>query len=345
MVQDVFVSGRILTEQGFETGFINISTEEPFHIQRGSPPISPIKKGIIVPSFFNTHTHVGDTFIRKRDVILPHHLEELVAPPDGLKHKLLKNASETEIKQGINTALEEMMQSGISLFCDFRENGVNGAKLLKQLPQPADITPIIYGRPERLTFDEKEFLDLIKVVDGIGLSSITDWQKDYLKLISGFAKKHNIPLALHVSERIREDIDFILSLEPDYVVHMTKGSKKDFEKLKQQNIPVVICPRSNAFFGDQPPLNLMKKTGVELLLGTDNAMLHSLRIQDEIHFIQQHVPNVFSLERLLIMATYLSRKVLNLKDGMSRSNFPTSFLVLDEKTLEPIFISKAGLRG
>jgi hypothetical protein len=86
----------------------------------------------------------------------------------------------------------------------------------------------------------------------------------------------------------------------------------------------------------------MKKTGIELLIGTDNAMLHSLKMQDEIHFIQKQFPNMFSLESLLTMTAILPRKVLNLKDGMSRSTFPTSFLVLDTKTLEPIFKSKKG---
>ena len=342
MVKDVYVSGKILTINGFKNGFINLNSEKPYQIQKGVPPSSPIKKGLIVTSFCNAHTHIGDTFIRSRDVTLPNNIEQLVAPPDGLKHRLLKEASEKEIKQGMNLALNEMTQAGIDFFCDFRENGINGAKTLKLMGKHAGITPIIYGRPENLDVDKKEILELIKIADGIGLSSISDWKTDNLEIIANYAKKHNTSLALHASERIREDIDFILSLEPTFLVHMTQGTKKDFEKIKQQNIPVVICPRSNAFFGYKPPLQRMKKTGIELLIGTDNAMLHSLKMQDEIHFIQKQFPNMFSLESLLAMTTILPRKVLNLKDGMSRSTFPTSFLVLDTKTLEPIFKSKKG---
>ncbi len=345
MEKDVYVSGKILTPDGFKTGFININSNESYHIQKGIPSKDPIRKGIIIPSFWNAHTHIGDTFIRQRQVSLPHDLEELVAPPDGLKHRLLKEVSEQEIKQGMSIGLQEMLQCGTSLFCDFRENGVYGAQLLRQQTKHSEITPLIFGRPEKLRFDKNELLDLVKIVDGIGLSSISDWQKDDLELVIKIAKKHNLSVAIHASERVREDIDSILSIEPSFLVHMTKGTKKDFEKIKKHKIPVVICPRSNAFFGYKPPLRLMKKIGVDMILGTDNAMLHSLKIQDEIHFIMKQFPDVFSLEELLSMATYRPRKVLNLKDSIARSSFPTSFLVLDTKTLEPMFMSEKGLRG
>jgi cytosine/adenosine deaminase-related metal-dependent hydrolase len=40
------------------------------------------------------------------------------------------------------------------------------------------------------------------------------------------------------------------------------------------DLPVVVCPRSNMFFGMVPPLARMVKAGVTVALGTDNAMIH-----------------------------------------------------------------------
>ena len=65
--------------------------------------------------------------------------------------------------------------------------------------------------------------------------------------------------AIHSSERIRENVDQILDLKPNFLVHMLHATESDFIRLKDNNIPVVICPRSNIFFGLRPNYKLMNK--------------------------------------------------------------------------------------
>ncbi|MFP4546025.1 MAG: amidohydrolase family protein, partial [Methanomassiliicoccales archaeon] len=78
---------------------------------------------------------------------------------------------------------------------------------------------------------------------------------------------------LHASERIREDIDQVLDLEPDFLVHMNQATDDDLALCAQEEVPVVVCPRSNLFFQRLPPLARMLEAGVEIGLGTDNAMI------------------------------------------------------------------------
>ena len=68
-------------------------------VEKGTSPKKPICKGLIVPTFVNAHTHIGDSFIKKKHIKLPRNIEELVGPPNGLKHRLLNVASDKEISE------------------------------------------------------------------------------------------------------------------------------------------------------------------------------------------------------------------------------------------------------
>ena len=50
---------------------------------------------------------------------LPRNVEKLVAPPNGLKHTLLKTASKEEIITGMKQTIQDMIDTGTSSFCDF----------------------------------------------------------------------------------------------------------------------------------------------------------------------------------------------------------------------------------
>jgi cytosine/adenosine deaminase-related metal-dependent hydrolase len=256
-----------------------------------------------------------------------------------MKHKLLHSTDQNTIKEGMHGAILEMETYGTTVFVDFRENGIIGSLLLQEAAENTNVTPIIFGRPQSLIYDEEELIELFNVVDGIGLSSISDWEEDQLESVVSLAKKNNIPISFHASESIREDIEQILSYNPCFLIHMTSASKHDLVKVKEAEVPVVICPRSNGFFGLSPPLRLMKESEVEVLIGTDNAMIHSPCILDEIKYILEKFPNVFTLEQLMIKATYGARKALNLKDGIPGASFPSSFVVLEPKTLQVISTS------
>ena len=333
-----FVSGEILTIDGFQKGYIGFEKNRIVENGKGISPKKPIAKGLIVPSFVNAHTHIGDSFIKNKNLDLPKDINKLVAPPDGLKHKLLKDATETELIDGMEESINLMKKSGTSVFCDFREDGIIGVCLLKTALESHKIKSFILSRPDGLNYCKNEMGILLNSSDGIGLSAISDWHYSELVKISKHTKKKNKIFAIHASEQIREDIDKILDLKPDFIVHMIKATENDLTKVKEENIPIVLCPRSNDFYGLKPNYKLLKKVGVDLLIGTDNAMLNNPSVLDEIVFVKKCCKGFLNLD-LLNMVTYEPRKVLNLECDILGSNSKAEFVVLDEKTLKPLYVS------
>ncbi len=333
-----YIQGDILTEEGFIKGHIAFDSDDKLSIKRGSSPKKPLVRGLIVPSFVNSHTHIGDSFIKDKKIELPKNVEDLVAPPNGLKHKLLRTASKEELINGMEKSILYMIEKGTSCFCDFRENGVNGISLLKTaLKNKKKIRPIILSRPLELIYDKDEINQLLSISQGVGLSSISDWEYSEIEKIAKNAKRKGKIVSLHASEVFREDIDLILDLKPDFLIHMIKATESDLLRLKEENIPVVICPRSNSYYNLKIDLKLMKKIGITLMLGTDNSMLNSPNVLDELKFLLKR-SKIFNFEELLKMITITPRKVLNLVDCISRPNLLGNFIVLEKDSLNPIYI-------
>ncbi|MBN2066361.1 MAG: amidohydrolase family protein [Candidatus Thermoplasmatota archaeon] len=339
-----YVLGDILSKDGFSGGYIGFECNKIVEIGAGNPPKKPQCKGLIVPLVINAHTHIGDSFIATKNIDLPKDVEQLVAPPHGLKHQLLREASDDDIIMGMARSLNLMKNSGTMLFCDFREEGIAGIHQLQRALRVGGISCCIFARPATLTYDAAEMNLLVAPAQGIGVSSLSDWDYDELAKVARHTKKRNKLFALHASERVREDIDRILGLEPDILIHMIHATKSDFIKVREAGIPIVVCPRSNAFYGLQPPLGLMKRVGVSLMLGTDNAMIASPNVVDEVKYVMRK-ETLFSLEELLMMITYTPRKVLNWDDHILGPGSPANFVVLDRESLQPLYVSMVYKEG
>ena len=332
-----YVKGEILTQNGFKKGHMGFEKNRIPEFGTGLPPKKPLADGLIVPTFVNAHTHIGDSFINKKEVKLPRYVAELVAPPNGLKHKLLKKTPEDEIINGMKTSIDTMIKSGISYFCDFREDGNKGLNQLQKALKNKKIKSIILSRPQQMLYDKNEINLLLKNSSGIGLSSISDWDYSEIQKISKHTKRERKIFALHASETIRENIDLILDLKPDFLVHMISATKSDLVSVKDENIPIIMCPRSNVFFNLKINIHLMKNSGVELMLGTDNAMINSPNILEELIYLN-NMTNIFTTQELINMITYTPRKALNLDDGIHGPNLFYSFVVLDKKSFKPMYI-------
>ncbi|HEC94475.1 MAG TPA: hypothetical protein ENI45_00740, partial [Thermoplasmatales archaeon] len=224
---------------------------------------------------------------------------------------------------------------------DFREGGIKGINLLREAMKGVEtLNSIVLGRPLHLSSDEDEVEKILEKADGIGVSSISDWNYDDLKKIAVMTRQRGKVFALHVSERIRENIDMVLDLKPDFLVHMVYATESDLERVKDENIPVVVCPRSNVFFGLKPNLKLMKKVRVTVLLGTDNAMISTPNVLEEIKWIKKHFKG-FTIQELLNTVTFLPRKTFKLQENSFEEGSKAEFVVLDTKSLKPLFVSLA----
>ena len=331
------VSGKVLCEDGFFCGHLLLD-EKGIHVKQGDAAVSSDVSGLIVPRLVDGHTHIGDSFIGKKKMALPHDIESLVAPPNGLKHRLLESSSDIEIVEGISWSLEEMKKDGVSCFFDFREGGVHGVDLLNQALDVDSPNAVVLSRPKDLSFDEDEVSELLGCSAGIGLSAISDWDYDDVMRIAQMCHEQDKVFSLHASERQAEPIDKILDLHPDFLVHMLKAQRDDLEAVYSENIPIVLCPRSNDFFGLCADFELFKDVGVKLCLGSDNAMLHSLNVLQEVCFLLNKT-KVFSVEELLCMVSFFPRKYLNHSGCFSKKTvFEDGFVVLDEDSLQPVFV-------
>lgn len=268
------LSGWILTEDGISEGYVCTEDGMISSVECGKYVGTSLAKGLIVPSLVNSHTHCADGGLKIGPGMT---LEELVAPPDGLKHKYLEGADDDSLKENMRDFAAESQRCGIGAFIDFREGGAHGCRLLRDAAPQA----VILGRPVSKEYDPNEIADILSVADGIGISSVSDIDHRYIENIADQTRREGKIFAVHASERIREDIDLILSFDPAFVVHMTEATDSDILKCAEQDVSVVVCAGSNSYFGIVPPIKRILEKGAKIAIGTDNAMLRSPDMRSE----------------------------------------------------------------
>ncbi|MEM2943670.1 MAG: amidohydrolase family protein [Methanomassiliicoccales archaeon] len=329
-----YVSGLLWTPNGLVKGHIGFQEGRIIEMGREEAREN-IARGIILPTMVNAHTHIAD-FLVPFDSSLT--LEEIVAPPNGLKHRKLREIPQGKLTEAVRNLANYMLQRGTSRFVDFREGGIRGASVLTQVKN-LGAKPVIFGRPSSLEFSKEEMDSLIKIVDGIAVSSISDWDYPTLKDLADYVRKKGKRFALHASERVRENIDLILDLKPSFLVHMTAASDYDLELCAHEGIPVVICPRSNMLFGKIPPISKMIEKGVKIALGTDNAMFVLPDVLQEMEFAARLLrqQGLKDLNGLLKSIIETGREISGISDKVEFSEGEVcDFMVIESKGGDPI---------
>lgn len=268
-----YLSGTVITQDGAIEGYIRLENGVVAEISEGKCPEEPMEKGIIIPPMVNGHTHCADCGFNAPDNIS---LNDLVGP-GGLKHRFLDEASNDLLAQRIREYSELSQKNGIGTFIDFREGGVAGSKLLRETVPRS----LILGRPVSKEYDPNEIDDILKYADGIGISGIDDISTAYVEAVSDQTHRNGKIFAMHASEGVRDDIDSILALSPSFLVHMASSERSDLLKCADEDVPIVVCPRSNRFFDLSPPLATMEECNNKTILGTDNAMICSPDLRAE----------------------------------------------------------------
>ncbi|MCQ2079527.1 MAG: amidohydrolase family protein [archaeon] len=257
-----------------------VITDDGIEFSEGPSRDVPDVRGVIVPSLVDTHTHCADAGVKVTPGMT---LEELVAPPDGLKHVYLRSTPRDVLVRDMAGFESSARSNGIGTFIDFREGGAEGCRMAREACPSA----VILGRPLSQEFDPEEVEEILSVADGIALSSISDIDPAYAERCAEAAHRAGKTFAIHCSERVREDLDLVLSLEPDFLVHMVEATDPDLKRCADLDIPVSVCPRSNRFFGKVPPLRRMMDLGVTVAMGTDNAMLCTPDLRPEAELFRE----------------------------------------------------------
>ena len=305
------LSGTILAGPGYEPveGRVLVEGGEIVAVEE-SPTDST---DIVCPAFVNAHTHLGDSIAKEAGRGLS--LDELVAPPDGLKHRLLADASRGELVASMRRSLRFMRSGGTGAFVEFREGGVEGVAALESALDPLDLEAFVMGRGEAAVLD---------VADGYGASGARDGE---FSAERAAAREHDKPFGIHAGERDADDIDPALELEPDFLVHMVHAEPRHLDRVEDRGVPVAVCPRSNLVTGvGVPPVaELLERTTVAL--GTDNVMLNSPSMFREMEFVSKlcDVP----APAVLRMATAAGAELAGLNCGVIEPGRAARLVVLD----------------
>jgi len=292
------VEGRVVVEDGTITGIEECDARND---------------DIVLPAFVNAHTHLGDSIAKEAGEGLT--LEELVAPPDGLKHRLLAEATREELVSGIRRSLCFMATSGTAACIEFREGGVEGVRAIEEVAADVPIETVVLGR---------ETVEAMEASDGFGASGANDG--DFHRERNATAEAGKL-FGIHAGEVDESDVNSALDLDPDFLVHMVHPEPLHLERLADSETPVVICPRSNAATGVglAPVRELVDRTTVAL--GTDNVMVNSPSMFREMEFTAKLFD--VSAREVLAMATIHGAELAGLNCGLIEPGRDAHLLVLD----------------
>ncbi|WP_049970520.1 amidohydrolase family protein [Haladaptatus cibarius] len=268
---------------------------------------------IILPAFVNAHTHIGDSIAKEAGGGLS--LEELVAPPDGLKHRLLRQTARSEKVEAMRRSVQFMQSTGTASFLEFREGGVEGVFALREATEGLDIDPVILGR---------ETIEAMEAADGFGASGAND---DSFGEERRATRKADKLFGIHAGEADPSDINPALDLSPEFLVHVVHPEPIHLDRIEDNGIPIAVCPRSNLVTGvGLPPIRkLLDRTTVAL--GTDNVMLNSPSMFREMEFTAKLTD--LSAREVLRMATQNGARIAGLNCGVVEPGRDGKLLVLD----------------
>jgi cytosine/adenosine deaminase-related metal-dependent hydrolase len=329
-------SGIILWNDRVIHGTVEIENETVIDIL---PKESDALNGVFSPYFVNMHTHLGDSFMMEE----PRGSISEIVGPGGLKARALEHVNKKRQQTEMMNSLKIMAKEHVSTFLDFREQGIYGIGLLKEV-LPAKLNCLILSRPAKNDeFNADEIDRLLENSAGIGLSSISDYPEDIILKIRKKAADKNKIFALHASERIRENIDFILDLKPKFLVHMLKATDSDLASVKQENVSIVVTPKSNSQFGEVPKISRFLKYGINVAIGTDNGMFTAPSIRSEMEYLYR-VSSLYDHAdpiEILKMGTVNALKILNqnpMEIGKKVSGMffkSTPYKIISDPFLEP----------
>jgi cytosine/adenosine deaminase-related metal-dependent hydrolase len=300
-MDEYLLSGSILCGEDFDVveGYICIRDGVIAEICEEPGCVDALSHGIVLPAFVNAHTHLGDSVLKDPEIT---DIASLVRPPDGLKHRVLRETSMHDLVHAMRASICDMAATGTCAFADFREGGLSGVLALMRAIDAASasgcavaVDAVILGRPgwskddgaESGEGDAVDEIDsILELAGGIGISSTNDYEEGVAAAIAGRTRRQGGVFAIHAGEPDSTDIRDALELNPDLLIHLTHASRDDLRGVAEENIPVVVCIRSNLVTRvGIPPVKEMLAQGLLVAAGTDNVMFNSVDLFSEMRFL------------------------------------------------------------
>jgi len=312
---------------------------------------------LLIPGFVNCHTHIGDSIAK--DITLNSSVDNRIHPVSGIKSKILKETDPKHLKNFMKNSCYSMLNKGITTFVDFREGGLEGIMMLKEVLTKIPIRSIILGRLEfyqnnieikkNVSFPKNKIDELIKLLkkcDGLGISGANENSQSVLNYYSKTSKIRAIhssetKQSVSTSKKItaKSETARALNLKPHFMVHMTYASKGDLLATAKRTRGIVICPRANASLAEGiPDIDLMKKTGCTIALGTDNIMINSPDMFREMDYLWKVSMGIqkkrVSPKEILKMATVNGGKILKKEIGVIETGKYADGIFIEKHSLD-----------
>jgi len=339
--------------------------------------IEDLGYGVLLPGFVNLHTHLELSYLKNR---LPQGkgfvkwLESIILN----KHKI---EDKTLIQNSMQKGLDELYESGVRIVADI-SNTLESYNLIKDVMPHSVIFYENYSLLKNKACAVKQELEssmsgiekkFNKLRIALAIHSIYSTHPCLISYIANYKKQS--PLSIHLLESRYENeflrssgelfeflkqaglieqnfsyksafdyLEKIKALRKNTIfVHMVHSEKEDFDKIKNLNSTIAVCPRSNKYISNElPNLYLMEESGVNIGIGTDSlASNWDLNFLNELKFIHKNFSQIKS-ETIFKWATSNGAKALSINLGFNKNQIAYPFFMHTEsnKPLDEILEKK-----
>jgi len=351
-VMDIIIEkGTILTmderNTAIENGFLCIEGDTISHIgfdrrdRFQAQKIIDAKGGLILPGLINSHTHAAMSLFRglADDLPLMEWLNNYIFPVES-------RMDADFVFTGAMLACAEMIMSGTTTFCDmylFEEEVARAAseagmrcligEVLYDFPSP-NYGPIEKGFEYAETMIKKWHDDPLVSI-AVEPHSLFTCSPDLLIAANELARRHHVPLVIHVAETLQEVADIKERYGKRPVEHLQSlgllGSKliadhcvhldiTDIKIMAEHEVKIVHNPESNMKLASGiAPVPEMLRQGLTVGLGTDGCasnnnldLFTEMDMAAKLHKIKNMDPTVLDAVTVLRMATIEGAKALGL---------------------------------
>ena len=292
----------LLAETGYGDGNWNVTIENKriANITKELPGanganVIDAKGNLLIPGFYNAHTHAAMTLFRGygEDLPLQRWLEERIFPAeDRLNYENVTVAT--------RLAIAEMLKGGIVSFSDMYmfedavaevvlETGVkaNLSRALVSFSPDASIATDSRFAQAKALVEKYQDADDERVKVDFSLHAEYTNLPHYIAQVSEYTAANNLRMHLHVSETEKEHNECIARHQktptklfydlgaldtPTLAAHCVWVSDEDIAMMAEKKVSVVHNPISNLKLGSGVmPLEKMLKAGVNVCFGTDGV--------------------------------------------------------------------------
>lgn len=260
-------------------------------------------KRLAIPGLINTHTHAYMSLFRNiaDDLEFNDWLFGRILP---LEDKL----NDEDVYWGTMLGALEMISTGTTSYIDMTINMKPSLSAARDSGLRARVSRGLVGEGNNeggaVRLSETlsalgEQTELVKVILGPHAPYTCD--SEYLKIVVEAARKHNLPITIHLSESLKEieDIRRIYGCSPielmeqigmldvpTVAAHCVQLSRRDIEILAKKRVVVASNPISNAKLANGfAPLPELKAAGAVVSVGTDSAASNNtLNMFSDINF-------------------------------------------------------------